>query len=329
MSIRINDGLKYRYKDKNDVGKFHRKLINIAQDHYSRIYTEITAQFALDLIINLIAFHDQGTEWCVKNTVNSSFHMFNDEGIEKLVQEAITENVIESLEKAQWNEDNIQSLFDLLKGIITIVNFLFTTNRAFGLLLNCEICLYYYEDSVYIIPHEERPIQSSSMMCDRIQTISGVEEYHYQNSTDKPEEIPEDRWERRLEEWTHATTSFQQKMHFGNCSKILVNNPTQTNVMPIMYTLNKERKPYYGMTKDFMNSVNTFYETTVSRAYRKKIELSIDTSKYADSPNWMDSYRYVNKQISYLLSVNEKDFEEFKGHCDDVFIPLFKYMDLM
>lgn len=333
MSVKIYDGLKYSYNDLKDVGKFHRKLINIAQEHYSVIYNQKVASFCLDIVLCVLAFHSNDLKAYIENIVSRHFYSYNDEVVSDHIQERLVESIMNILDKEKWDDnDDTESLFSFIQAIATATNFLFVTDTIFKNAFQVRIALYYYDDYVLFIPQDDCDNGSvgrqGGLLHQRLQKITGVEEYHYQNSSDRPEDIPEKDWENRYVEWELATTSFQQSMNFCNCSEILVNHPNQTNIIPMMYTMNKEVDPYYFVTQEFIDMIHKRYETSVKSMFRLKIESRVDISSLDESKGWVRCFKYLSRMTNYLIEINEHRDQEFKEKCDEVFIPLFDYFEL-
>ena len=331
MSVKIYDGLKYKYKDLNDVGKFHRKLINIIQEHYSLIYNQKMSCFCLDVVLTVIAFHSSDLKSYINSIVDRHFYCFNDEAVSDHVSERVVEAVMNVLEKEDWEDDDFESLFSLIKSIATTMNFLFVTDSIFKHVIQTKISLYYNDDYVLFIPHDDTDSSgrgSGGILHQRLLKISGVEEYEYQNSTDKPDDISEENWEKRYDEWKIASSSFQQDMNFSNCSEIVIDNPNQTNIIPIMYTTNKDNDPYYLVTKEFIQLIFSRFDNSVASIFKLKMESKVDISSIDQSKGWMQSYKYMNRMTNYMVKVNQEKHEEFIGLCTELFVPLFRHFEM-
>lgn len=327
MSIKIYDGLKYTFTDLSDVGRFHKKLLNIAQDSYLEKYTQSSAFFALEIALTILAFHDKDLSSYIQRVVCTRFSIFNDEAASDVATEQITNAILNILEKNKWSDDDdLMETFNLIKSFATAVCYVLSTNKTAQRCIEISISLYYNEDSVYMIPLEQDGLtDSGNFVLNRIRNITGVEEYHYQNSSDKPDGIPEDMWEKRLDDWTKATTTYQNHMHFGNGSEIKVNSPTQTSLIQFMYTMNRDRDNYYNSTRRFINIMNDRYDNMLKEVYKARLESTIDTGYTIDSSNWLNTFKYVTRQTNYLMEQNRSDFEKFKHTCDKTFLPLFNY----
>lgn len=333
MSVKIYDGLKYTYNDLKDVGKFHRKLINIAQEHYALLYNQKISCFCLDIVLCVIAFHSSDLKSYIKYIVTRHFHFFDDEFLGDHVMDRTVESIMNLLGEETWDDNNtVESLFSLIKGIATVMNFLFVTDVVFRNIFQVKISLYYNDEYVLFIPHDDSDSSSAGtqggVLHQRLMNITGVEEYHYQNSTDKPEDIPENDWEKRYTEWEIATSSFQQSMNFSNCSEILVNNPNQTNIIPIMYTLNKKNDLYYSITKQFVELILNRYDNAVQSIFKHKMESQVDISSFDQSKGWMSCFKYVNRMTQYMLRIHENRNYEYIERCNEVFVPFFNYFEL-
>lgn len=329
MSVKIYDGLKYKYRNLEDVGKFHRKLINVAQEQYAIMYNQKVAAFTLDVILTIIAFHNKDLDFYLKRTIAQHFYCFNDEAVSDHISERVLANVNNDLDKFTWEDDEIQSIFQLIKSIATTINYLFVTDTIFKNVIEVRISLYYQDDYVLFIPFDdsESSRQSSNgLLFQRLSKITGVEEYHYQNSCDKPDDIKESDWEKRHKEWEQATTSFQQSMNFSNCSNVLVNSPNQTNVIPIMYTTNKEVSPYYEVTKEFIDMIKNRYSVAIDSTFKSIMESRIDTSSIQGN-GWMAAYKYMVRTVGTMVKTHENEYNELKKVCDSSFIPLFNYFE--
>jgi uncharacterized protein CbrC (UPF0167 family) len=137
VSVKIYDGLKYKYRNLNDVGKFHRKLINIAQDQYAIMYNQKVAAFTLDVILIIIAFHNKDLDFYLKRTIAQHFCCFDDEAVLDHISERVLANVNNELDKFTWEDDEIQLTKSLIKLQNLIATVLLKCIFATGLLLLC------------------------------------------------------------------------------------------------------------------------------------------------------------------------------------------------
>jgi hypothetical protein len=63
-----------------------------------------------------------------------------------------------------------------------------------------------HQGNLYLIAHEGMGMRNTIVPI--LQSIPELREYHYQNSTDRPEEIPEDNWEERAQAWNQMATPY-------------------------------------------------------------------------------------------------------------------------
>ena len=68
-------------------------------------------------------------------------------------------------------------------------------------------------------------MSDDSRVNDILNDYPDIEDFSYQNSSDKPIHITDRDWDERLAIWEMATSTDYSKFHFANCSRIVSDNP--------------------------------------------------------------------------------------------------------
>ena len=340
MSVVINHAAKYTYIDLEDVSVFHRKLINIVQDRYTKIMNELTADVVAHVLISMIIYnnnehHRVYIRRYIKDLL-AVYHLTTMEGKHyDLIIDIFVEAIVSELDRIDWDDetqDDTRSLFITMREIASKVNFIFVTNRTLDRVLNVFVNLYHYKDFVLLIANEETPnltmhesVSGTNNVYNKILNISGVEDYEYQNSSDRPKEVPEKYWNQRIKDWEAATTSAHNSLHLGNGSCINCNNPRDTSVIPFMFTFHDGK--HNEATKDFIKAVCARYDDVIGCVYRSMIDEKIEYT-FPEDIGWVSLYSKIRSRTVTMIKNNIDDYISFAEKCDKAFIPVFEHFKI-
>ena len=97
-----------------------------------------------------------------------------------------------------------------------------------------------FGDHVYLIPHADGVLHKS---LDFLKDFPHLEEYHYQNQTDKPSNISDYEWDKREEIWH---TILEDKHYYGNVRLDICTSGLMAHLEPAWKIADELRKPKHN-----------------------------------------------------------------------------------
>lgn len=241
MSIKIYNAHRYIIKTPEDVGRIHHRMINLCQSIMYQKYVEFIGEAILVC-----------AGMAIKHQVDYS-DIFSDFISTKI--DDLPDNVFERYKDSEIFKHN-ESVFgdNYIRSFIHNVSmqmymFLFMNRNQYSDPCNSplytEVSMYYYKNYVLMMTNDTRVNQI-------LDDYPDIEDFSYQNSSDKPSFITEKDWEERLEIWEKATTSQYSKFHFGNGVRVIADDPNAlTWTLP---SADNDR-----LTNDIIDYINSMY----------------------------------------------------------------------
>lgn len=127
------------------------------------------------------------------------------------------------------------------------------------------------------------------------------EDYHYQNSTDKPKHISEEAWEQRRKDWD---TVLDSSGTFDNLVSWRLSDSNYPFSEVIMTQAKKER---YKSIEEYVSSENRLHNILFSTLYTTVLnhKRTVIGEEWLDSVNIMEEFRNCQKVVADFLATDE------------------------
>lgn len=312
--------------------RFHKICLDSVQYAHRRYMQEMIARYSMNVVLHYIAFHSSGFEMeldsvieeCLLSTISTSSCCY------EYAHSRIKTNTLKIIERYDWCGDDREMLLGLLTSITDHVSSLMSIDSDLSSLYKTEISCFYDDDSVYIItPGNNSNTDCGLFLYNMIMDVSGVESFEYYNNTDRPENISLNEWNERLDKWEEVTTSYYHKCSFDNSITISSTNVNIFNSKPRNYKMCKQHELYHE-TKDYLTLMYSEYKGALRSTLHMLIHDQIQVSATkVNATNWLNAYEYILRQRAAFIINNPKVCDKFKEKCDEMFIPLFQYFNLV
>lgn len=267
MSIKIHDAFRYKFKNVEEIGTFHKTIIELCQYDFYCKYIEFVAETCINVIFRSIekknysnALSDYISDYMYTTNQNLDDSDFIDP------RDMAFDGYMDGVSMRECVMTVIKNITSEIHRITS-----HTSPMHIEPLVKSNIFLYYIKDSVLLC---SRP--NSNMLIKNIHSLRGVHDYHYQNSSDRPVHIPQDEWDERRETWDLATSTYFSKISSENCSEIIVSNPNElVSLIPFNKNFTDDSKALSGIAQDTLKRIQETYEVEKSRYFKIYIERKI------------------------------------------------------